>query len=346
MSEKSKEIAVVPVGMGERGIALHNIDEAWRFCKAIEQSGVAPKGMNDAAKIFAVVQAGAELGLTPFRALSNMKIINGRVGPMGALAKALIRREKVLAKGTGFKQDFVGEEGSDDFAARIVTLRAGESREYVTTFSVKDAKLAGLWGKKSRDGTPSPWIKYPKRMLTWRSVGFHIDDYYSDVIMGMHIAEVLGDYPDERIAAVMEPQKDAVKDPLLEELAATAATMQPPDGPDVEGTGPELKKWDGPKTAHGGNPMSDPHPIITDPIEVEGEKVDPATGEYENQISTLDDVMAHQIATEEVPAQQSEMTEEEARADLVREGAIKEEDLAPADPGNAAAEGAESEELF
>lgn len=323
---ENEERGIIPVEMGERGIALHNIDEAWRFCKAIAQSGVAPEGMNDTAKIFAVVQAGAELGLTPFRALSNMKIINGRVGPMGSLAKALIRRERILASGTGFKQDFVGEEDSDEFAARIVTLRAGESKEYVTTFSVKDAKLAGLWGQKTRSGKPSVWMKYPKRMLTWRAVGFHIDDYYSDVIMGMHIAEVLGDYPDKspRIAVVMEPQKEAVKDPLLEDLAATAATMQPP-----EPTDQDLK--DGGFTDE----------EISD-LTVDGEKVDPETGEFQAppSQSPLSSVMSDKAA------EKPEMTEEEAMADLIADGTVKEEDLAPPDPGNAAEEGAENEEMF
>jgi hypothetical protein len=313
MSE-NEERGLTPVAMGERGVSLHNVDEAWRFCKAIEQSGVAPKDMNTAAKIFAVVQAGAELGLTPFRALSNMKIINGRVGPMGALAKALVRREKILAHGTGFKQDFIGEEGSDEFAARIVTLRADETDPYITIFSVKDAKVAGLWGQKSRDGKPSVWIKYPKRMLTWRAVGFHMDDYYSDVLMGMHIAEVLGDYPEEEIGitATMEPVAEPTRDPLLDELEVIGATMQPePQDP------------------------IDPDDPADSEITVDGEQVDPATGEFQAPASQspLSSVIADKAA------EQPPMTEEEAMRDLIEEGVLKEEDLAPANPGNATPEG-------
>jgi hypothetical protein len=301
--------------MGNRGVSLRNIDEAWRFCEAIAKSGVAPKGMNETAKIFAVVQAGAELGLTPFRALSNMKIINGRVGPMGSLAKALVRKEKALAPGTGFKQDFVGEEGTDEYAARVITLRVGESEEYVTTFSVKDAKLAKLWDQKQRDGSPGVWMKYPKRMLMWRAVGFHMDDYYSDVIMGMPIAELLEDYPEARIPVVMEQKDVPVVDPLLAELTAIGETMQPPTAAEI--------------------------------AICKTENVDPETGEYLGNLgqatpseSPLSKVMAEKEA--EAPP----MSEEEAMADLIREGIVKEEDLAEPDSNNAAPEGDDQKVLF
>lgn len=287
----SEENGITTVAMTNRGVLIHNIDEAWRFCTAIEKSGIAPKGMSTAA-IFAVVQSGAELGLTPFRALANMKIINGRVGPMGSLAKAMVRQANVLAPRTGFKEEFIGIEGTDEYAARIVTRRAGESNNYVTTFSVKDAKRAALWGKSG------PWTQYPRRMLMWRAVGFHMDDFYSDVLMGFHIAEVLADYPEERIKAVMEPQAVTVKDPLLEELAEIAATMQPPD------------------------PIEDPG------------YVDPDTGEV------LDTPIDYPI--------EEPMTEEEAMADLIRDGLVEmqDEDLSEPDPSNAAEEGSDQEVLF
>jgi hypothetical protein len=315
MSDNEKPVtAVIPVGMGERGVALHNIDEAWRFCDAIQKSGVAPKGMNDTAKIFAVVQAGAELGLTPFRALSNMKIINGRVGPMGSLAKALVRSARVLAPGTGFKEDFVGEEDTDEWAARIVTLRDGESKEYITTFSVKDAKLAGLWGKRGREGAPTPWVTYPKRMLMWRAIGFHMDDYYSDVLMGMHLAEILEDYPEERVPVVMEHRAVTVKDPLLEsltperELEEIAAELQPPITPEGE-------------------------VLLQLP---EGMEVSPQ--EIANAIDKagLENAAYYLIDHHESAMNSGESIQKAAEA-------VKDEDLAEPDPNNAAGEGVEPE---
>jgi hypothetical protein len=151
-------------------------------------------------------------------------------------------------------------------------------------------------------------------MLTWRAVGFHMDDYYSDVLMGMHIAEVLGDYPEEEIGitATMEPVAEPTRDPLLDELEVIGATMQPePQDP------------------------IDPDDPADSEITVDGEQVDPATGEFQAPASQspLSSVIADKAA------EQPPMTEAEAMRDLIEEGVLKEEDLAPANPGNATPEG-------
>ena len=301
----SEENAVTVVGMGNRGVNLESMSDAEKFCQKIAGTDIAPKGMK-AEAIFGVIQAGAELGLSPLRSLANMKIINGRVGPMGALAKALVRQANILKPGTGFKQEFKGKPGEDDWTACITTHRADESEPVTTEFSVRDAKRAALWGKEG------PWKRYPKRMLMWRAVGFHMDDQYGEILMGFHIAEVLEDYPAvETVTAVMEPLAEPAKDPLLEELEAVAAELQPePQDP------------------------IDPDDPADSEITVDGEKVDAETGEY---VGPLAGVMAE--AEKAAPP----MTEEEAMADLIAEGVMdpKDEDLAPADPNNAAPEGEE-----
>jgi hypothetical protein len=319
--------------MNKGGVTLTSMDEAWRFCEAIARTDVVPKSMRGKpAEVFAVIQAGAELGVSPLRALANMKIINGRVGPMGSLAKAKVREANVLAKGTGFKEWFEGTEGQDDWTACFQTKR-GDEIPVTTKFSVKDAKRAQLWGKVGKFG-PSPWVTYPQRMLMWRAVGFHMDDYYSDILMGFHIAEVLDDYPEELVqSAVMEPVKEPMKDPLLDELASTAAEMQPP---------PPVSTCVG----MGGDPETDPSAaeLAEDMADLVPEGVDPQTGEYLDEDTTeqaptskspLEEIMAEKAA--EVPP----MSEEEAMADLIREGVLKEEDLAPADPDNKQEEGGE-----
>jgi hypothetical protein len=318
MSDQTAVVPVkpkVPVAMSHRGVELVSMDDAWRFCEAIAGTDIAPKGMG-AKAIFGVIQAGAELGLSPLRALANMKIINGRVGPMGALAKALVRQANVLQKGTGFKQDFTGTEMEDDWTAHITTFRADETDVVTTSFSVKDAKRAALWGKDT-------WKKYPRRMLMWRAVGFHMDDQFSEILMGFHIAEVLDDYPEERIAATMEPVAVPARDPLLDELEVIGATMQPPP----------LSEED---TKEDPNPDPTLHPIITDPIE---EPVNLETGEFLSPVGQSKPVSPLSAVMAEKEAEQPPMTEEEAMRDLIEEGVVKEEELAQADPGNAAEEG-------
>lgn len=287
------------------GVQLTSMDDAWRFATAIAGTDLAPKGMS-ANEVFGVVQAGAELMLSPLRSLANMKIINGRVGPMGALAKALVRQAKVLAPGTGFKQWFTGTEEEDDWTAHVQTRRADEGETRTTSFSVKDAKRAQLWGKVGRGG-PSPWVTYPQRMLMWRALGFHLDDHFSEVLMGFHIAEVLPDYPEpEVVQAVMEPLDTPSKDPLLDDLDAKHTQ-------ELDEVAAELQ----PDTQEAEIPASYPG----------------------KPSSPLEAVMAEKQAE----AEAKPMSEAEATEDLIREGLldVKDEDLDDPNPENAAQEGEE-----
>jgi hypothetical protein len=364
--ETAVEVRKPQVAMTVRGVELTTIDDAWRFCDAIAKTEMVPKSMRGKpAEVFAVVQAGAELGLTPFRALSNMKIINGRVGPMGALAKALVRKEEVLEKGTGFMEKYSGTEGEDDWTAHFSTLRKGETERYHTTFSVKDAKLAKLWGKTSRGGEPGPWVLYPKRMLMWRAVGFHMDDYYADVLMGFHIAEVLEDYPEEvpRGVATMEPLETPAKDPLLDDLDAkfkaemdeVAAELQPEPQDPIDPDDPADSEItvDG-EVAEAAEDMADLDP----PTEETKEDPPPASARGEEPPLTEAEIVAARERKGRAAKRQSPlaavMAEKHAEAgantmaDTIRDGLVdvKDEDLDDPNPENAAPEGAETEELF
>jgi hypothetical protein len=67
--------------------------------------------------------------------------------------------------------------------------RRGYERPTLTSFSVADAKKAGLWGKSG------PWTQYPKRMLQLRARGFALRDAFPDVLKGLVTAEEAQDYP-------------------------------------------------------------------------------------------------------------------------------------------------------
>jgi hypothetical protein len=196
--------------MDKKGVNLSDMDDAWRFAVAIEKSGVAPKGMG-AAAIFAVVQAGAEFGLSPMASLSNMKTINGRTGPMGKVAKA-----KVIASGfihDQIRDEMVGQYGELEYCCRVTSKRKGHSQATVTEFSIADAKRAKKWG------STGPWTDYPKQMLYYRALGFHLDKVYPDVMVGFVIAEALGDYPETEVkGVVLQPLSNESNDPILDLL--------------------------------------------------------------------------------------------------------------------------------
>jgi hypothetical protein len=182
--------------------------------------------------------------------------------------------------------------------------------------------------KKSRDGKPGPWCQYPKRMLMWRAIGFHMDDHFSDVMMGFHIAEALDDYPEERVVTTMEPLDEPAKDPLLDKLQAEAAENDEKERVRADAMGDikgdEILMAETEELAKTMQPPEEE--IVAEAEKPQPEDVDPAHG-----------------AEEPTP-----MTEAEAKEDLVREGSLEvsEEDVADADPNNAAPEGADNLDLF
>ena len=201
-----------PIAMTRGGVELRSLEELYRFASAVVRSGLAPK--NDTPEAVMVkVQAGAELGLSPIRSLSWLTAINGRVGIMGDCSKALVRASGVL-------DGDITVECSGDGESRMATATA--KRKGLTavsrTFSVADAKRAGLWGKAG------PWKDYPDRMLCYRAWGFLARDEFSDVLLGLTVAEELADYP----AAQAERVAPVEADPVFA-LAAPEANLPDDD---------------------------------------------------------------------------------------------------------------------
>jgi hypothetical protein len=181
MGEKVELVA------GERGLALTTIEEMYRFAQYCVKSGIVPHGDTPEA-VVVKIQAARELGITPMRGLQSLYVVNGRVAMMEKLAVALVVGSGILATNGQIEVSFSGKEYEDDFTCTVRSRRRDQDRHNVTTFSVKDAKLARLWEKKSERGV-SPWVAYPKRMLAARAKQHHFQDFFGDVTMGLATAE-------------------------------------------------------------------------------------------------------------------------------------------------------------
>lgn len=193
-NEQTTEVTVKaasksPIQFGAQGVQLASIEDAFRFAKAICESGFAPKGMEKPESILVAIQLGAELGLTPMAALQNTAVINGRPAIYGDAALALVRSSGLLVS---YKEEIVGEGGSDSFGFRVTAVRKGDQTT-VETFTVGDAKRAKLWGKAG------PWTDYPQRMLRFRARGYALRDLFGDVLKGLRTVEEARDIPSEPI---------------------------------------------------------------------------------------------------------------------------------------------------
>jgi hypothetical protein len=87
--------------------------------------------------------------------------------------------------------DSIKEWETPDGVAHCKVRRKGEKIYHERTFSEADAKKAGLWDRKNRDGSPGMYQKYPGRMKQMRARGFALRDVFADILGGMYLREEL-----------------------------------------------------------------------------------------------------------------------------------------------------------
>jgi hypothetical protein len=172
------EKKAVEINLDAHGVQLRSFDEMGRFCKAVINSGLAPKSFNSPEAVMVAIQHGMELGLAPMQALQSIAVING---------KPVIYGDAALALATAHPSFLDIEETTDGTTATCVIKRRDRSA-VVRTFSEADAKKAGLWGKSG------PWAQYPARMLQMRARGWALRDAFPDALKGLGIREEVQDY--------------------------------------------------------------------------------------------------------------------------------------------------------
>jgi hypothetical protein len=192
------------------GFAPANITEAIKFSELLAKSQMVPRQYQGKPEdILVAVQWGCEVGLAPMQALQNIAVINGKPSVYGDAAMALVLASPVCE---GIEES-IEDEGTPNPVAVCVARRKGRN-PVRSTFSVEDAKRAGLWGKQG------PWSAYPKRMLAMRARGFAIRDAFADVLKGLITAEEAQDYPSDK------PTAKVMSIPTKNPLDALAAPQE------------------------------------------------------------------------------------------------------------------------
>jgi hypothetical protein len=190
MEEKKQELAkreTSPSFIEKLMLNSESLEEIKKIGEIIIASGFCPdhfKTSKDAVGVIMCIEAGRQLGLTWMQSLSDLYPVKGRIGMMGASARALIFSSGVLDK---WEERTEGNYPDDNYKHIIVSKRKGLPGEFHSEFSVYDAKKAGLFQKDI-------YQRYGKRLIMWRNIGFHATDYYGDVMKGMKTVEELNDY--------------------------------------------------------------------------------------------------------------------------------------------------------
>ena len=171
-------------GKPQFSLAPRDLAQAIEFAGILSKSSMVPKEfVGNPGNILVAVQWGMELGLQPMQAMQNIAVINGRPSLWGDAVIGIVKASPAC--------EYVVEEVTDTIATCRVKRR-GEP-EQVRTFTMDDAKKAGLQGKQG------PWTQYPKRMMQMRARSWALRDVFPDVLRGMPVAEEVMDYsPTER----------------------------------------------------------------------------------------------------------------------------------------------------
>ena len=204
-----------------QGFAPVTLDEAMRFSEMLSKSQMVPRAYQGKPEdVLVAVQWGKELGLAPLQALQNIACINGKPSVYGDAAMALVQASSVCED----IEEYFEREDTPNYVAVCVAKRKGR-KPVKATFSVEDAKRAGLWGKQG------PWQAYPKRMMQMRARGFALRDAFPDVLKGLITAEEAQDYPEAKdiTPARQKPANplDALPAPVASHVTAVTAPVTP-----------------------------------------------------------------------------------------------------------------------
>lgn len=195
--------------------AYESIEQMQEFAKLLLNSKLVPHhlyeklpGSNDPdfsrGKVEAVVTIlllGHQLNVPALTALQHVVPVNGLLSIKGDLAKSLIFNSGKLKPGSWIEKS-EGSIEDENLKISITATRIDNGMTLTRSFSVAEAKRAGLWIDASKVAGPdgwrhkkSSWWKYPVRMTHYRALGFLARDLFGDVLSGHYTTEEAVDMP-------------------------------------------------------------------------------------------------------------------------------------------------------
>lgn len=164
---------------GSRGATFSSLSEMKEFARDVVNSNLAPRDFKTPEAVLVAMQHGMELGLSPMQALQSIAVINGRPVIYGDAALAIVKSHPAFVDAL---ETFERGKTDDEMKATCEIQRRDQTA-VVRSFSVAQAKKAGLWGKSG------PWTQYPQRMLQMRARSFALRDAFPDALKGFRVGE-------------------------------------------------------------------------------------------------------------------------------------------------------------
>jgi hypothetical protein len=181
--------------------------------------------------VVAVLIQGYQLQLPPLTALQHIIPVNGLLSIKGDLAKSMIFNSGKLKSGSWVEEES-GSIEAGDYMVKITATRSDNGQTLSRSFSVAQAKRAGLWiteqqvnGQDGWKYKSSAWWKYPTRMCNYRALGFIARDMFPDVMAGIYTTEEAMDLPRDTTEVIETTDGNKIIIPDKEHIAKRSAKM-------------------------------------------------------------------------------------------------------------------------
>ncbi len=194
----------------------HSAEQAFTLAQHLVKSGLLGRNIQRPEAAFAIILAGRELGLTAMQSLRSIHIIEGKPTLSSDLMAALVMRSPTCR--------YFQMVESTNTVARYETQRVGAAKPTTMSFTIEDAKLAGVTGK-------SNWKTYPAAMLRARCIAAICRVVYPDLLMGIYETDEIAPsnaMPQTREPAPItdEPQRDTSETDFNEVVADWSTKMK------------------------------------------------------------------------------------------------------------------------
>lgn len=173
-----KEVAVYGPRTSTNMSSIELAPAAWQLAHRVAGTDFVPTAMRGKPEaVLACILTGHELGIGEMAALRSIHVIEGRPAMSAELMRALVNQ----------KGHELWVEESSSTRVTVGGKRANGTRETKVTWTMDDAKRAGLDGRQN-------WRRYPRAMLMARATAELCRAVFPDVLAGIsHTVEELSD---------------------------------------------------------------------------------------------------------------------------------------------------------
>lgn len=159
-------------------ITPKSLDEARGLATTISKASLLPEALRGKeADVLMTIMTGAELGLGPMQSIRAIDVIKGKPTLKAEAMVALVRRRRDVC-------EYLVIRRTDATACTIETKRVGDPVATTMSFTIDDAKAAGLLSNDN-------WKRFPSAMLRARCSSAICKAVYSDLVLGLYDAEEL-----------------------------------------------------------------------------------------------------------------------------------------------------------